>query len=57
MLNKSAAKGASVAMLMASVIVFSAFRSDRAGQQNTYLHKISSPAGQTVLEYNVISWW
>jgi hypothetical protein len=52
MLNKSAAKGASVAMLMASVIVFSAFRSDRAGQQNTYLHKISSPAGQTVLEYN-----
>lgn len=52
MLNKSIAQRAGVAMLMASVIVFSAFRSDRGTQPGSYLHKISSPAGQTVLEYN-----
>ena len=52
MLNNSATHRVSVAVLMASAIVLSSFRSDRAGQQNTYLHKISSPAGQTVLEYN-----
>lgn len=52
MLNKSVTQRVSVAMLMASVVVFSAFRSDRNTAQSTYLHKISSPAGQTVLEYN-----
>ncbi|MGO4290440.1 hypothetical protein [Chitinophaga sp. RAB17] len=52
MLNKSATQRVSLAMLMASAVVFSAFRSDRNSQQSTYLHKISSPAGQTVLEYN-----
>ncbi|PSL46150.1 hypothetical protein CLV51_103126 [Chitinophaga niastensis] len=52
--NKSITRRVSVAMLMASVVVFSAFRSDYAngGEQSTYLHKISSPAGQTILEYN-----
>ena len=52
MLNKSATQRVSVAMLMASIVVFSAFRSDHNTAQSTYLHKISSPAGQTVLEYN-----
>jgi hypothetical protein len=52
MLNRSVSQRVGAAMLMASVVVFSAFRSDRNTLQSTYLHKISSPAGQTVLEYN-----
>lgn len=53
MLNTSAAQRAGFAVLvMASTFVFSSFRSDKSTQPGTYLHKISSPAGQTVLEYN-----
>lgn len=52
MLNKLSIQWAGAAMLIASAITFSAFRADNNGQSDTYLHKISSPAGQTILEYN-----
>ncbi|WP_160712689.1 hypothetical protein [Chitinophaga solisilvae] len=54
MLNKYLAQGATFVMLMATAALTSSFRA-HTGKDNpggTYLHKISSPAGQTTVEYN-----
>ncbi|CAL1517564.1 hypothetical protein [Chitinophaga sp. MM2321] len=52
MSNKSIARGATYAVLLSSLAFFSAFRAYKDSPQSTYLHKISSPAGQTTMEYN-----
>jgi hypothetical protein len=50
--NRSVTQGAVAVIFIASIVVFSAFSPNRTGQQNTYLHKVSSPVGQTMFEYN-----
>lgn len=52
MLNKSIAQGATYAVLISALALFSAFRSDKDSPGGTYLHKISSPGGHTLMEYN-----
>ncbi|MCW3466869.1 hypothetical protein [Chitinophaga nivalis] len=50
--NKFIAQGAIFAALLSSVVTFSSFRPEGDNPHNTYLHKVSSPAGQMLLEYN-----
>lgn len=59
MLTTSIARGAIYATLVTSFTILTAFRSEgnhsmlrNGGDQQTYLHKVVSPAGQTLLEYN-----
>jgi hypothetical protein len=59
MLTTSIARGAIYATLVTSFTILTAFRSEgnhinlrNGGDQQTYLHKVVSPAGQTLVEYN-----
>ena len=59
MLTTSIAREAIYAALVTSFTVLTAFRSEgnhinlhNGGDQQTYLHKVVSPAGQTLVEYN-----
>jgi hypothetical protein len=59
MLTTSIARGAIYAALVTSFTILTAFRSEgnhisfhNGGDQQTYLHKVVSPAGQTLVEYN-----
>lgn len=52
MLHYAKAQWATCALLLTSMAFTTAFRTDKDTPGGTYLHKISSPAGNTLLEYN-----